>query len=80
MTDSETSLLQRWKGSRIVTVSLGIGLIGVLPLLTYIAFGPKDGNPIGLGLLAVLALPIATIGVLVGSIKAIVEACVRARH
>jgi hypothetical protein len=51
----------------------------VLPLLAYIAFGPKDGNPIGLGLLAVFAVPIATIGVLVGLIRLVVEVFVRER-
>ena len=66
-------MLRRWKGLRIVAVSLGLGLIGVLPLLAYIAFRPKDGNPIGLGLLAVLALVVATIGVLVGLLRLIVE-------
>ncbi len=80
MIDLEASLLRRWKGLRIVAVSLGLGLIGVLPLLAYIAFGPKDGNPIGLGLLAVLAVPIATIGVLVGLIRLVIEVFVRERH
>jgi hypothetical protein len=79
MIDLEGSLLRRWKGLRIVAVSLGLGLIGVLPLLAYIAFGPKDGNPIGLGLLAVFAVPIATIGVLVGLIRLVVEVFVRER-
>ena len=79
MIDLDGSLLRRWKGLRIVAVSLGLGLFGVLPLLAYIAFGPKDGNPIGLGLLAVLAVPIATIGVLVGLIRLVVEVFVRER-
>lgn len=73
MKDLEESLLRRWKGLRIVAISLALGLIGVLPLLLYIAVGPKDGNPIGLGLLAVLAIPIATIGALVGLIWLVVE-------
>jgi hypothetical protein len=79
MSDLEGSVLRRWKGLRIVAVSLGLGLIGVLPLLAYIAFGPKDGNPIGLGLLAVLVVPIATIGVLIGLIRLVVEIFVRKR-
>ena len=73
MKDLEESLLRRWKGLRIVAISLALGLIGVLPLLLYIALGPKDGNPIGLGLLAVLTVPVATIGVLVGLIRLVVE-------
>jgi hypothetical protein len=80
MMDLEGSLLRRWQGLRIVAASLALGLLGVLPLLAYIAFGPKDGNPIGLGLLAVLAVPLATIGVLVGSIRLLVEVFVRKRN
>jgi len=33
-------------------------LLGVGPLLLYILLGPADGNPIGLGLLAVVAVPV----------------------
>ena len=80
MIDIEVSLLRRWKGLRIVAISLGLGLVGVLPLLAYVAFGPKDGNPIGLGLLAVVAVPIETIGVVVGLIRLVVEVFVRERH
>ena len=80
MIDIEASLLRRWKGLRTVAVSLGLGLIGVLPLLVYVAFGPKDGNPIGLGLLAVVAVLIATIGVVVGLIWFVVEVFPRKRH
>ena len=80
MIDVEASLLRRWKGLRIVAVSLGLGLIGVLPLLAYVALGPRDGNPIGLGLLAVVAAPIATIGVVVGLIRFVVEVFLRKRH
>lgn len=69
MTELAQMLLRRWKGLRIIAISLGIGLAGTLPLLAYIAFGPRDGNPIGLGLLAVLAFAIATIGVLAGMLS-----------
>jgi hypothetical protein len=79
MKDLEESLLGRRKGLRIVKISLAIGLVGVLPLLLYIAVGPEDGNPIGLGLLAVLAVPTATIGVLIGLIKLVVEALAQRR-
>jgi hypothetical protein len=80
MIDVEASLLRRWKGLRIVAASLGLGLTGMLPLLAYVAFGPKDGNPIGLGLLAVVAVPIATIGVVVGLIRFVVEVFLRKRQ
>jgi hypothetical protein len=80
VTDLEGSLLRRWNGWRVGAVSLGLGLSGVLPLLAYIAFGPKDGNPIGLGLSALFTLPVATIGVLVGLIRLVVRVFVRERH
>lgn len=69
----EESLLIRWSGLRLITTSVAVGFAGVLPLLLYIAFGPSDGNPIGLGLLAVLAIPVAGIGTCVGLLKWIVE-------
>lgn len=76
----QTSMLRRSKGMRVVALSLGIGLIGALPLLAYVAFGPKDGNPMGLGLLAAVAVPIATIGVFAGLVTHLVEALLRRRH
>jgi hypothetical protein len=38
-----------------------------LPLLLYGVFGPAKGNPIGLGLLAVLGTVIAVVTVLTGA-------------
>lgn len=73
MSHLEEKLLARWSGVRIVVVSLVCGALGVLPLVLYSAFGPRDGNPIGLGLLAVAAVPLAGIGVLAGVIKMVVE-------
>lgn len=43
----------------IAVLALGAG-----PLLLYIVFGPADGNPIGLGLLAMVAVPVG--GILAG--------------
>ena len=40
------------------TKGLLILAAGVIPLLLYVAFGPKDGNPIGLGLLFIVATTI----------------------
>jgi len=57
--------------------SLVIGFAGVLPLLLYMALGPADGNPIGLGLLAVVAVPVAGVGVVVGLIVTLVQKFVR---
>lgn len=78
MIDVVRSLLRRWKGLRIIAMSLAIGFAGMAPLLAYVAVGPSDGNPIGLGLLAVLAWAIATIGALIGMISCFVEALARA--
>ncbi len=73
MSVSEEALIRRWPGSRIVAWSVALGFAGVSPLLLYVAFGPADGNPIGLGLLAVATVPIAGMGVIVGLIKVAVE-------
>jgi hypothetical protein len=69
----EETMLRRWSGLRITAVSAALAVVGVAPLLLYIAFGPKNGNPIGLGLLAVATLPFAAMGLLVGVIKLLVE-------
>ncbi|MGE0407357.1 MAG: hypothetical protein AB7O65_13760 [Candidatus Korobacteraceae bacterium] len=60
-------------GRTIIILSLLVGAVGVAPLLLYIAFGPKDGNPIGLGLLAMLALPLAGVGLVAGLTKTCAE-------
>jgi hypothetical protein len=73
MNEQEESLLRRWKGLRIVSVSFILGFVGFVPLLAYMAFGARDGNPIGLGLFAFLALGLATVGVLLGLIKLLME-------
>jgi hypothetical protein len=69
----EEALLRRMSGSRIMVWSLVVGLGGVLPLLLYMALGPADGNPIGLGLLAMVAVPVGGVGVVVGLIAMLVQ-------
>jgi hypothetical protein len=49
--------------------SLGLLVVGVGPLQLYIMFGPADGNPIGLGLLAFFCVPVAILGIGVGLVK-----------
>lgn len=66
--------LRRSAGAKLVIGSVALGLIGYLPL----QLGPEDGNPIGLGLLALAAVPLAAIGVAVGAVALAIEA-VRAR-
>ena len=73
----EETLLRRKSGLSIMVWSLVIGFAGVLPLLLYMALGPADGNPIGLGLLAVVAVPVAGVGVVVGLIVTLVQKFVR---
>ena len=73
MSGIEEALLRRSSGARILMWSVALGLAGVAPLLLYIAFGPADGNPIGLGLLAVVAVPICAAGAGVGLVKMLVE-------
>lgn len=59
---------KRGLGLRILLASLTAGAVGIAPLLLYILLGPADGNPIGLGLLAVLASAIGIIGGLIGAV------------
>lgn len=60
--------MMQGSGSRFVIWGLGVAVLGYLPLQLYIVFGPRDGNPIGLGLLAVLGfglgLPLIAIGLI----------------
>ena len=79
MSGFEEAWVRRTPGAKIVVWSLALGAAGVAPLLLYIAFGPADGNPIGLGLLAVLAVPVGAVGVGVGLIRMVVERFTRGR-
>lgn len=73
MSHIEETLLRRFSGLRILAWSIAFGAAGILPLQLYIMFGPADGNPIGLGLLAVAAVPIAGVGAVFGLVKMLVE-------
>ena len=73
MSRIEEALIRRSSGLKIMAWSAALGVAGVLPLLLYIAFGPADGNPIGLGLLAVAAVPVAGVGLAVGLIMTLVQ-------
>lgn len=66
-------------GWRILIASLLVGVAGVAPLLLYVLFGPADGNPIGLGLLAVLTVPISVGGLVFGAIVLVVQYLLRGR-
>jgi hypothetical protein len=44
--------------------------LSLAPLVLYVIFGPKDGNPIGLGLLMFFGVPIGVLLFVVGFITA----------
>lgn len=58
---------------KILRTSLLLGAAGIAPLLLYILLGPADGNPIGLGLLAVVAVPASVVGMAIGCVTLLVE-------
>ncbi|MDX9858270.1 MAG: hypothetical protein RBT76_10800 [candidate division Zixibacteria bacterium] len=53
---------------KLIVGSIGLALVAVFPLLLYIVFGPSDGNPIGLGLLAFAGVGLGQAGVVVGAV------------
>ncbi len=61
------------RGLRLLRWALLTALVTIGPLLLYIAFGPADGNPIGLGLLAMAGVPAAGGLALAGVIYTVVE-------
>lgn len=60
-----------------LAAGIAVLALGVGPLLLYIAFGPVDGNPIGLGLLAMVAVPVGGLLAGFGLLRMLVEALVR---
>lgn len=66
-------------GLRIIRRSLVLGAVGIAPLLLYAIFGPRNGNPIGLGLLAVTAVPLSLCGVFIGAVRLVVDRFARDR-
>jgi hypothetical protein len=73
MSRLKDTVLRRWPGLKIMAVSAAFGLGGILPLLLYMAFGPADGNPIGLGLLAVVTVPVGVLGLAAGFVALLVQ-------
>jgi hypothetical protein len=73
MSRIEARAVRKGSGARIALWSVALGIATVLPLALYIAFGPRDGNPIGLGLLAVVGVPAAGVGIFAGVVKMLVE-------
>lgn len=61
------TLAHRLWTSKGIRFGLLILAAGVVPLLLYVAVGPKDGNPIGLGLLFIVATPIGVLMILLNA-------------
>lgn len=53
-------------GKWITLISGGLAALCTAPILLYGAFGPPDGNPIGLGLLMAFGTPPCLAGVVLG--------------
>jgi len=64
---------KRWSLSRFLIVGAIIAVAGYLPIQLYIIFGPRDGNPIGLGLLAAIGILLGMIVIAVGVIKRVIR-------
>ncbi len=56
MGDYKAGTNASWSLSKFLIVALIIAGLGYIPLQLYIIFGPRDGNPIGLGLLFVIGI------------------------
>ena len=54
------------KKSILFWIGLFVMAASLAPLLLYVIFGPKDGNPIGLGLLMVFGCPLGLLLLLLG--------------
>ena len=58
---------------------LALAASGALPLLLYVLLGPADGNPIGLGLWAVVAVPVGLILAVFGAVRWLIRHFLRER-
>jgi hypothetical protein len=54
------------KLSKLFWIGVVVAAASLAPILLYIVFGAKDGNPIGLGLLFFFGTPVGVILTLVG--------------
>ena len=54
---------------KIIATSLAVGVLASLPLLLYVLVGPAGGNPIGLGLLAMLGILAGQAGLVAGLLR-----------
>ena len=69
MIDLEHRLLKRWPAAAFLKAGLALMAVGFLPILLYAMFGPADGNPIGLGLLMAVLVPVGFLLFGIGLLK-----------
>ena len=69
MIDLEHGLLKRWTAAAFLKAGLALMAVGFLPILLYAMFGPADGNPIGLGLLMAVLVPVGFLLFGIGLLK-----------
>lgn len=60
-------------GSRMVVAGVAVAVLGAAPILLYGLFGPADGNPVGLGLLMMAAVPVGAMLAGLGLIRMAIE-------
>lgn len=60
-------------GLKIIVIDIVLAPLSMLPLLIYIGLGPADGNPIGLGLLAVAGMLLGGLAFLLGLMWLLIE-------
>ena len=65
----EHKLLKRWAWTTFTRLGLLLMAIGIGPILLYSLLGPADGNPVGLGLLMVVLVPVGFLLLGVGLLK-----------
>jgi hypothetical protein len=59
-------------GSTMLAAGIAVLLFGAGPLLLYGLFGPADGNPIGLGLMMIVAVPVGGMLIAFGLLKMLI--------
>lgn len=69
MPDFEHRLLRRWTWTTFARAGLLLMAIGIAPIALYSLLGPADGNPIGLGMLMAVLVPVGFLLLGIGLLK-----------
>ena len=69
MADLEHKLLKRWAWTTFAKAGLLLMAVGIGPILLYSLLGPANGNPLGLGLLMVVLVPVGFLLLGIGLLK-----------